>query len=532
MNQKLLLRLVISAVVIILASCSAPATPPQPIQPSTATQAIPPTATRPAVPATPVTDTFIIAHAQDLTALDPHQSTSSADVNYQFNVFDTLVIRGPDMKLQPNVATEWKAINDTTWQFKLRKDVKFHNGEPLNANAVKFTFDRELDPNEKALTASAVNIISKVDVVDDYTVNIITKSPDPLLPARLAFYGGSLIPPKYWKEIGGAQAFAKKPVGSGPYKFVEYVKDDRLVLERNDDYWGTKPAWKRLIFRPIPETAARVAALTNGEVDLIVAVPPDQIDAINNSGKARIEGALYAGFYAYVVNVKVKPLDNKFIRQAISTAIDRKAIVEKLWRGRGAIPSGAYPLTDITGFDKSDPPLEYNPEKAKQLLKQAGYNNEEIFIEAPTNYIANDKPLTEALVSMLKNVGINAKADLMEFSVRQQRLRDKQVKGMMLGNPTSALFDPDGMIWRLSQPDAFYDLGRWNPDWDKLMTETRAITDEAKRNAGYKAANKMFVEDMPWIVVIEPEQLWGIGNAYTWKARPDELIRVVEIKIK
>src|SRR6185503_9616916 len=178
-----------------------------------------------------------------------HMSTSFQDVIISFNLYDNLTARDPDLKLIPRLATEWKSTGDKTWEFKLRPNVKFHTGDPLTAADVKFSIERTYDPKAKTYVASVFNTVERVEAPSALVVQCVTKKPDPLLPARLAFYGGQIIPKAYFERVGPDE-FNAKPVGSGPVRFVSWVKDDRLILEANAGYWGGKPDADRFVFRP------------------------------------------------------------------------------------------------------------------------------------------------------------------------------------------------------------------------------------------------------------------------------------------
>src|SRR4030095_10326084 len=215
----------------------------------------------------------------------------------------------------------------------------------------------------------------------------------------------------------------------------------------------------RWIMRPIPETAPRVAALLKGEVDIITQLPPDQSDRVNANASTQVAGALYGGLYVLAVNSKVPPLDNPLVKQALSLAIDRAAIVKELWRPRGIVPSGPIAKGD-NHFDASLPPLAYNPKEARERLKKAGYKGEEVFIETTVAYVAQDKAMAEAIAAMWKDVGVNVKVEVIEYSVRAQKNREKTFKGMWWADPTSTLGDPDGMMWRLLGPGGPMDYWR------------------------------------------------------------------------
>src|SRR5215831_11928335 len=353
---------------------------------------------------------LVVAQGGDISKFDPHFSTSSNDIRWSFNIFDNLTSRHPDGKLYPGLALESKLQSQTVWAFKLRQGVKFHNGDPFTSADAKFSLERTYDPNAKTMVATVFTTIDKIEAPDPYSLIVHTKKPDPLLPARLAFYGGQIVPKKYVESVGN-DAFNAKPVGTGPTRFVSWVKDDRLTLEANPDYWGGKPDFDKLIVRSIPETAPRVAALLKGEVDVITQLPPDQEDRVTANAATRVEGALYAGLYVLAVNSKRPPLDNPLVKQALSLAIDRELIVKELWKGRGIVPNGPIAKGD-NHYDQRLPALAYNP--------------------------------AEAIAAMWKDVGVNVKVEVIEFSVRAQKNREKSFKGVFWSDPTSTLGDPDG----------------------------------------------------------------------------------------
>src|SRR5712691_10293247 len=239
---------------------------------------------------------LVVAQGGDIAKFDPHFSTASNEIRWSFNVFDNLTSRHPDGKLHPGLATDWKLQGQSQWAFKLRQGVRFHNGDPFTSADAKYSIERTYDPAAKTMVATALTTIDRIEALDPTTLVIHTKKPDPLLPARLAFYGGQIVPKKY-VEASGNDTFNAKPVGTGPVRFVSWVKDDKLTVEANPDYFGGKPDFDRLIVRAIPETAPRVAALLKGEVDIITQLPPDQEDRVKATPATKVEGALYAGLY-------------------------------------------------------------------------------------------------------------------------------------------------------------------------------------------------------------------------------------------
>jgi len=475
-------------------------------------------------------NTLVIAQAGDISKLDPHLSTTVHDISATFNLYDNLLSRHRDGKLYPSLATEHKLVNPTMWQFKLRSGVKFHNGDPLTAADVKFSFDRAIDPKAKSVVTTVFTTVDRVEAPDPYTVNFITKKPDPLLPARVAFYGGQIMPKAYFEKIGPDE-FNAKPIGSGAIKFVSWVKDDRLVLEANRDYWGGKIDADQVIFRPIPEIAPRVAALLKGEVDLITKLPPDHVDRVAKNPTTKVEGALYAGLYVMVVCSQKPPLDNIKVRQALSLAIDREAIVKEMWRGQGIVANGPIAKGD-NHYDESLPPLKYDPDKAKQLLKEANYKGEEITLESSYGFLANDKAMSEALVSMWGQVGIKVKMEVLEYSVMMQKIRERSFKGLRWSDPTSTLGDPDGMMWRHLSPGGL--TGYWfrHPRFDELGDAARFSVDEKFRGEAYKEMTKLLLENFPWIPILQPIESYGLQKYLDWKPYPNQTLEIRRFNMK
>jgi peptide/nickel transport system substrate-binding protein len=472
---------------------------------------------------------LVVGQSGDISKLDPHFSTSSNDIRVSFNIYDNLTSRHPDGKLHPGLATEWRLTGPTTWTFKLRSGVKFHNGDPFTSADAKASIERTYSPEAKTMVATALSTIDRIETPDGGTLVVHTKKPDPLLPARLAFYGGQIVPDKYLKSVG-PDGFNAKPVGTGPVKLGSWTKDDKLVLEANDAYWGGKPDFDRFVMRPIPETAPRIAALLKGEVDVITQLPADQGERVAGNATTRVAGALYAGLYVIAVNSKRPPLDNPLVKQALSAAIDREAIVKELWRNRGIVPSQPIAKGD-NHFDPSLPPLAFSPNTARDLLRKAGYKGEEIFIETTVGYLTNDKQMSEAIQGMWKDVGVNAKVEVIEYSVRAQKNREKSFKGVFWSDPTSTLGDPDGMMWRLLGPGGPQDYWR-HPRWDELGNAARFSVDEKFRGEAYKEMTKIFFEHFPWIPIIQPYEDYGLQKYVEFTPNPNQQFEIRRFNFK
>jgi peptide/nickel transport system substrate-binding protein len=465
---------------------------------------------------------LVIAQGSDISTLDPHFSTAVHDTSVSFNIFDNLVSRHRDDKLYPSLATAWKLTKPTTWEFTLRPNVKFHNGDPCTSADVKFSIERTYSPQAKTQVATVFTTIDRVETPDARTVVFHTKDPDALLPARLAFFGGQILPKRYLEQVGPAQ-FNAKPVGTGPVRFVEWIKDDHLTLAAVPDYWGGRIDVDRVVFRAIPDVAPRIAALLRGEVDIITKLPPDHVEPVRQHPTTKVAGALYAGLYVLIVDSRRPPLDNPKVKQALSLAMDREAIVKELWRGQGILPNGPIPKGDDY-HDESWPPLRYDPALAKQRLREGGYRNEPIYLES-TTLIANEKAMSEAAVQMWRDVGANVKLEILEFSVMMQKIREKSLKGMRWGDPTSTLRDPDGMIWRLLGPGGLQANWR-HPRFDELGAAAHLSVDDDFRRRAYREMAQIMLEYLPWIPVIQPIESYGMQRYVDWTPYSNQQLEI------
>ena len=269
---------------------------------------------------------FVVATGVDITTLDPQLSTSTSNVRVTFNLFDTLVTGGPDLSLEPGLATSWNELDDRTWEFKLRPGVTFHNGDPLTARDVAFTIGRTLDPAEMTVVDTVFSTVERIETPDDLTVRFTTYHSDPLLPSRLASVGGQILPERYFKQVG-ADRFAEEPVGSGPIKFATWVPNDYAMFDANTAYWGGAPDFNRVIFKPMALPRDRVRALIEGKAQIVTRLSPEWRLRLTVRPEAHQVGVPYAGLYVLGVNTQNKPLDNPLIRQALSLAIDRDSIL-------------------------------------------------------------------------------------------------------------------------------------------------------------------------------------------------------------
>jgi peptide/nickel transport system substrate-binding protein len=465
---------------------------------------------------------LVILQAGDLSALDPHASTYSSDIRIAFNVFDTLVRRHPDGTLHPALATAWRRTGPTTWHLTLRGDVRWHDGAPFTATDAKYSLDRTFDASVKAARLLPLfQTVDRTEVPDPGTLVIHTKQPDALIPARLAFCA-QMVPWGYIDRVGFT-AFNQRPIGTGPLRFVSWSRGDRCVLEANPDYWDGRLDLDRVIFRPVTAPAARVDELLRGNSDLITGLTPDHAERVAMHPSTRVVGAPYAGLYVLAVNVRVAPLNHPLIRQALSRAIDRETIVKELWRGRGLVPSGPIPRGD-NHHDPALSPLPYDPKGARDRLRRAGYRGEPIYLETTDGFIPNDRPMTDAIAEMWEDVGVTVVVEVIDPATRHVKNRQRTFKGLWWSDPTSILRDPDGMMGRLLSPGQPHDYWR-HPEFDRLRLAAR-VGGEAERADFYRRMTAIFLEENPWIVVIQPFEDYGVRRYIEFTPNPDQQLEL------
>jgi peptide/nickel transport system substrate-binding protein len=479
----------------------------------------------------------VVVQSGEAATLDWHMHCDKNAHEPDRQIFDTLLRRNlKTLQLEGNLAESWRVVNDTTWQFKLKRNVKFHNGEPFDAAAVKFSIERMLNPKQGAPGRTSIATIDHVDVVDPYTVNVITKAPFPLLGVRMSpGHCGTvgIVPPKYLAEVGDA-GFAVKPVGTGPYKFVEWVKDERLVLEANKDYHRGAPAIDRLTFRPVPELTTRVAALLSGQADLVSDIPPDQTGKIRSSSTAHVEISTLGGF---VIMVKMTnyltpgPWQDVRVRRAINYAIDMDTIIKTVLEGHGQV-LGVPLEKEAFGFNPSIKWYGYNPERAKALLREAGYaNGFEMTLHVPNRRYMNDIEVVQAMAQMLAKVGIKAKVEVWEQSIYTTKWRKRELlPAYMTAWGGAGVFDGDLLTSSLNSKSALAIYK--NEALDKMLEEAQATSDPERRKAIYFKAQELIYEEAPIIKAYQQAHIFGVSNRLDWKPWIDNMLFLYDAKLK
>jgi peptide/nickel transport system substrate-binding protein len=490
------------------------------------------------VPAAHAQTQITISQPAEATTMDPGRSTQVLTVNYFVNLYDTLTRWDANLKLQPGLATAWKSVSDTTWEFTLRPGVKFHDGAPLTAEDIKATLERNLVPGKTVVTAGFTTIES-IQIVSPTLLRIATKKPDPLLPVRVAQMGSQIVPARLTTDEG-VKELARKPVGSGAYRLVEWVKDERLVMEANREWWGWEgraPGIDRVTWKPIPDDFPRLVALDKGEVDLITNVPPDRIQSIVDGRATKVVSVPSSRFVWLTINASQPPLSDKRVRQALHHATDVPTIIKRLFAGMGKPFSGSVADTDF-GHNPALKPYPFDPAKARQLLAEAGRpNGIDVVLYAGSGTMVNDKHLLEALADMWAKVGIRARVEMMEMGARQRMLNERAIpaNGLLLANPQSTLLDADGALWRILHPTGFngkYWVGSQpGQRFHELMEQARYSLDVKKRQQLYMEATQIIHEEKPNLELFQEVIVYGVSKRLTLRPRADYRLIVSEMSV-
>jgi peptide/nickel transport system substrate-binding protein len=459
-------------------------------------------------------DKIVISSGVDIVSVDPLSVVAIIPDRMLMNhISDQLIKTDEKGELIPWLATSWKNVDPLTWEVKLRQGVKFQNGEPFNAQAVKFFFDLMRDPNFKSPAKSNYAWTKQVDVVDDYTVRFHTAKPDPVAMGRLTL--SAAVPPEYFKKVG-LEGYRKRPVGTGPYRFIEHVRDDHITFEAFDGWWAGKPKIKTIVYRPIKEASARVAALLAGEIDLAFDVPPELMPLIERAKNASLKRVLSVRTFFLFLNTinKDYPTTKREVREAINYAIDRESLNKNILGGTGAPAAWLNPNT--FGIDPSLKPVPYDPERAKKLLAEAGYpNGVDLDFDAFQGRYIKDKELAEAIAGQLRKVGIRANLKINDWGVYVKKMWNHQSAPIDLLAWVDNVGDPDVQNYRVLETG-----GRWSqnsdPDLDKLMKQIAGEMDRDKRKALIVKQQHYMRHSYPLDYLLQIGIICGVSPKMAW----------------
>jgi peptide/nickel transport system substrate-binding protein len=468
--------------------------------------------------------TLTIVRPTDPVSLDPNLETTAPGAWVYFNMLEGLLTLDAKMQIQPSLATSYEVMSPTRVRFKLRPNVKFHDGTPLNAAAVKFTYDRALKGTPPARWASLAGSLSGAEVVDDLTVDIVTREPYGPVLRTLAMYCMGIVSPTAVGKLGAD--FSRAPVGTGPFKFVEWKTNTHVIIERFPGYWGDKALLDRVIFKVVPEEGARMIALQTGDADMVLFPSPAQLPALRKDPKFTVHETtgirvVFAGLHA-----GAPPLDDVRVRQALLHAVDRKAILDNIMEGSagpamGVLAPGVFGYKDMQ-LDRLYP---FDRAKAKALLAQAGFTpgadgvmqkgGQRLslsWLTARGRY-PKDGEITEAIQAMFKEVGVEAKVQVLEWAAVFQQVRGTPLNHHMftLGWVTSNA-DADYSLYALfhskQAPPAGWNTSRYvNPRVDTLVEQARRSLNQSEREKLYFEVQDILAKEMVWIPVYTTKEI-------------------------
>ena len=487
---------------------------------ATAPTAVPPSATTGGTGTGKTIPELRVAVAALPEGMDPLEPSSNVFNRANYSCFDYLIRLdyANGGKLTPMLATAWQRIDDRTLEVTLRQGVKFQDGAPFTADDVVYTFNRIITNKDSKLGQANPNFFpfASVEKLDEYRVRFVGTGTDPIIERRLATPGAQIIHAKYHQQVGAAE-FRLKPLATGPYRLTEFVIGERMTFEAHRDYWGGAPAAQKVTFRVIPEVATRIAAVTNGEVELITNVPPDQIAALQGCKNLVVKRKTLTNVHMLYYNGKTAPFDKPAIRQAINYAIDRKTLIDALWLGNAAQMHGLqFEGEDL--YNANRPATAYDPEKAKALLKEGGYAGEQItYIAASPNYYTNEREVGEAIVGMWQQVGINGKLLLTELAQKTKAYSTAHVTTI---SATSFVGDPEGYLWQPLGPDGTQQKnGYWTPvgPFNQLGQELRSTLDGGKRTTNFQQMLDIFEAEAPGTVLYAPQEAYAMAANIDWE---------------
>lgn len=468
-------------------------------------------------------DTLTVDLPNDAATLDPHIQWDTDSYTIYRNIFDNLLTRDTSGAIVPQIAKSWKYLDDTTIEFEIRDDVTFQDGSKLTADDVAYSITRIIDPALKSPQLSQFNQIAKAEVTSPTMVKVTTKSPYPALLAQLVKL--SIVPKAYVEKVG-AQEFNQKPMGSGPYKLVQWQKGVQTELAANDNYWRAKPPFEHVVFRAVPDVSTRLADLKTGKADLVRDLPADQAIDLKSDPSAQVLSVATERVGYIYINAQAGATKDVRVRQAIAYAIDRQGLIDALLQGFGAEVNvlGAQPIFGYTDKVEAYP---YDADKARELVKEAGAEGAKIeFLTSPSY----DRAMVEAIQQMLNDVGLDTEiVALDQATFLKRRQGDAANAGSVaLGRWSCACQDADGVIFPLFRTGSSW-AKYSNPEFDKLVDAARSTLDTDKRLQDYQKAYEILKEDVPGIGLYQGYAVYGASSHLKWQPSPNEAMFVMDM---
>jgi len=476
--------------------------------------------------------TMRVGLTAEAVTMDPNLSGSKIDRMIYHNIYEPLVTLDTKLQIQPGLAESWSYPDPKTLVFKLRQGVKFHDGTDFNADAVKFNVDRMQDPSSKSVRTGEIANVDHAEVVDPYTVKLVLKRPDAALLATLTDRAGMIVSPDAIKTLG--PDLARKAVGTGPFEFVEWIKDDHLTAKRFEGYWGAKdglPYLDQIRYRPIPDDSVKLQSLIGGELDFIDYVQPRDVASVKgNASLVEVDVPSLAAF-GYQFNMTRPPFDNKSLRLAVAYGIDNEAITKGVWLGVGTAANG--PISPASwAYDASIPPIKRDVAKAKQHLADGGKPDGFSFAVEIGQSPLNTQE-AEAMKAQLAEVGITMEIQIVDGAKGQA---DGVAHNFDLASYAwSGRPDPDGntfQFFKTTQGTSLNWAGYSNPQVDEILDKTRATSDQAERKKLYSQANKILTDENPMIYVQHrPEVKVMSKQVRGFVHNPDGMMRFAAVSL-
>jgi peptide/nickel transport system substrate-binding protein len=451
---------------------------------------------------------------------------SLANLNPSIHMADPLIFREPNGSVKPHLATAWSYPDEKTLRFKVRQGVKFHTGDVMTTEDVAFTYTRLLDPKTESRHTPALRAIGEVKAVDAETVDFVLKVPDATLLGRLSIL--PVIPKKYFESVGGTDAFGQKPVGTGPFKFVEWVKGQRVVMEANPDYFLGAPKLKTIVYRQISEDNTRITELLTGNADLVNNVPPALASKIKDDAKTELQTVRGLRNVYLKINTKKAPFTELKVRQAINHAIDVKLIIETVLGGNAVPTPGGYEGPGVWGYykDVDKEAYPFDPAKAKALLAEAGVKPGNVNILSAKGRLLNDAEVVQAIAGMLQNVGFTPQVQLLDFTVVNDEWNRKYREEMDLHLWSNANNTADADY---NYSTNFYTKNTglyWGtPEMDAAIVKARSTLDTADREKQYQEIGKKLLDEAVAVPLYDQVDSYGASKRLKgFQARADELM--------
>ena len=464
-------------------------------------------------PAAAAGNVLRVSQSADTITMDPQKQGDMTSMNVLINIFDTLTTRSPQNELAPGLATSWRVVDERTWRFRLRRGVRFHNGEPCDAAAVKFSIERLIDPKTRSPIVE-LRYVTAARVVDRYTVDVITSEHDPILPAKVSLFGGVVLPPRYLARVGAAE-FARRPVGTGPFRFVSWQRDRHVVLAANRGYWRGRPRVDRLVFSPMPNAASSLAALQSGELDIVAGLTPDA--ALQLQGYAGVRIAKFPGIRTYYVSLDTEygPLRHRAVRQALNHALDVPLLISAVLSGDARQVPTMIPRESF-GYDPDVTPYRHDPALARRLLAQAGFpHGFDIELSASNE----DPDVPQAIGGLLDKVGVRTKVNLMDpgtFSARLVSNNRHALGPMYYTGSTGWTMDGESHI----QSNVRHDRrqSRWHDRTaDRLVDSEEQSVRPATRRRALGDLQRLLKTEAPFLFLYQTDNVFAMNERVSWR---------------